>query len=178
MAPGKRPIVSLKNHAPAQTTAFNGEDPTHHVWGNTVLYQWGTLQFEVHPLNVHEVDHSTATDWAQKPIAGGAIYREWVGENDEEIFFRGRVFPYRIGGMTELDVFEGARRSGVASALLRGDGVALGWFVCERFVRQHHMLTFEGVGQLINFEAVMARVPVPPAEEEFPVMWLHFLGGG
>jgi hypothetical protein len=51
--------------------------------GSRWLYSWGMLQFEVHPLNVHEVDHSTATDWAKKEIAGAAIYREWVGENDE-----------------------------------------------------------------------------------------------
>ena len=58
-----------------------------------MLFQWGALQFDITPFNVHEADQMTATDWARKEIAGAAIYREWVGEGDEEITLRGRVFP-------------------------------------------------------------------------------------
>jgi hypothetical protein len=129
------------------------------------------LQFEVHPLNVHEVDHSTATDWAKKEIAGAAIYREWVGENDEELFFRGRLFPYRIGGLEGLEVLEAMRRGGVAELLVRGDGRVLGWYVIERLVRQHTFLAPDGIGQVINFEAIFVRVPVPAADEEFSKIW-------
>lgn len=133
------------------------------------LFMWGQLQFQVHPLNIHETDHSTATDWAKKEIAGAAIYREWVGENDEEIYFRGRLFPFRIGGLENLEVLEAMRRKGVAALLMRGDGVRLGWFVCERLVRAGTFLASDGIGQVINFEAILVRVPIPPAEEEFPV---------
>jgi hypothetical protein len=70
----------------------------------TNLFSWGNIQFELQPFNIHEYDHETASDWAQKQIAGAPVYREWVGENDEIISFRGRVFPYRIGGMGKLPV--------------------------------------------------------------------------
>jgi phage protein U len=130
----------------------------------SALYMWGTLAFEVWPLNVHEIDHETDTDWAQKEIAGSAIFREWVGENDENLYFRGKIFPYRIGGMGALEMMEAYRRKGVAQALIRGGanmGTHLGWYVIEKLVRAHKFLSSEGVGQVIEFEAVFTRVPVP-----------------
>lgn len=136
------------------------------------LMQWGNILFSVQPLNYHEMDHETATDWAHKEIAGAAIYREWVGENDEVIHLRGKLFPYRIGGMAQIEVFDSYRRNGMANLLIRGDGETLGWFVCEKLVRTHTYISFEGVGQQIAFEAMMARVPVPAADNYFSTIWI------
>jgi phage protein U len=61
---------------------------------NWVLFQWGPIQFQVFPFNVNTMSHSTAADWAKKEIAGAAMHREWVGENDEQIQLKGRVFPH------------------------------------------------------------------------------------
>ena len=137
-------------------------DPT-----NSLLYQWGPLQFTVVIMNVHEFDHESDTDWAQKEIAGSSIYREWVGENDENIYLRGKLFPYRIGGMAQMEEFEASRRAGLAMLLLRGGnpGTKLGWFVCEKLVRANTFLSGEGLGQQIAFEAQMARVPTPQDNE-------------
>ena len=133
---------------------------------NGVMYQWGrTIQFAVWPMNVHEFDHETATDWAQKQIAGAAIYREWVGENDEHIYFRGRLYPTRMEGAEEdINVFDTCRRTGLAQLLVRGDGRVLGWFVCEKLVRAHTFLDWRGYGQQVAFEALLARIPAPSAE--------------
>ncbi len=152
---------TLRN-APLNGLRVQTTDP-----GNSLLYQWGPLQFTVWPLNVHEFDHETDTDWAQKEIAGAAIYREWVGENDENIYFRGKLFPYRIGGMAEIEIFEANRRAGLAQLLLRGGnpGTKLGWFVCEKLVRSNTFLSGEGLGQQIAFEAQLARVPTPQDNE-------------
>jgi phage protein U len=138
----------------------------------STLYSWGPIQFEIFPLNVHEVDHETGSDWAHKEIAGAPIYREWVGENDELIHLRGRIFPYRIGGMSDLDHLDAVRRAGVVNALLRGNpAVMLGWFVCERLVRSHTWLSSQGVGQQVTFEAIMARAPVPASDSYFAQIW-------
>jgi phage tail protein len=126
------------------------------------LMQWGPVTFKVYPLNIHEYDHHTEADWAPKEIAGAAIYREWVGENDETLHFRGRIFPYhKIGGMPEIQVLEAKRRNGLADQMIRGDGVVLGWYVCERLSREHTYLSAEGIGQQVSFEAQFARVPGP-----------------
>ena len=149
----------------------------------SVLYEWGTLQFTVWPLNIHEVDHETDTDWAQKEIAGSAIFREWVGENNESLYLRGKIFPYRVGGMSELELLEAARRRGMAQAMIRGGrttGTHLGWYVVEKLVRTHTFLSAEGVGQQIAFEAIFTRVPVPddPANQYRQLFDGGFLAAG
>lgn len=137
-----------------------------------MLMQWGpSIQFQVQPLNFHELDHETATDWAQKEIAGAAIYREWVGENDEQIYIRGKLFPYRIGGFSQIELFDSYRRAGISQQLVRGDGKALGWFVCEKLVRNHTYISWEGIGQQISFEAVMVRTPVPDPHYQYAQLY-------
>jgi len=136
-----------------------------------MLYSYGQIQFEVEPLNVHEADHNTGTDWARKEIAGAGVYREWVGEADEEITLRGRIFPHKLGGLSELEIIESFRRAGQAEQLMRGDGVVLGWFVIERLSRTHRFLGRDGVGQAIQFEATFMRCPVPDANEYFPFLY-------
>jgi hypothetical protein len=138
---------------------------------NSILYQWGPLQWTVQPFNTNAVDHESSTDWAHKEIAGAAIYREWVGENDEILYMRGLLFPYRVGGFMELYVLEGMRRQGIVSMMVRGDGEILGWFALEKLVRAHEEFSAEGVGQQIHFEAVFARLPVPAAEQYFNSYW-------
>jgi uncharacterized protein len=138
---------------------------------NVTLMNWGPISFQVFPLNFHEADQYTTTDWAKKEIAGAAIYREWTGEGDEELHLRGRLFPYRIGGLPQVDVMETQRRSGTAGLMARGDGYILGWFVCERLVRLHTFIAPTGVGKVINFEALFARVPTPDGTNEFSVLW-------
>src|SRR5262249_51392416 len=132
---------------------------------NVKVLQWSALQFQVHPLNIHEVDHHTQSDWARKEIAGASIYREWVGENDEELYLRGRIFPYRIGGLSELQVIEAMRRQGIAGLMVRGDGIVLGWVVCERVGCQHQHLGLARVGEQMNFEAIFPRRPGPSGED-------------
>ncbi len=138
---------------------------------NSTLYQWGPLQWQVQPFNTHQLDHESSTDWAHKEIAGAAIHREWTGENDETIYMRGILFPYRVGGFMELYVMEGMRRQGIVSMLVRGDGEVLGWFAIEKLVRAHEELSAEGVGQHIHFEAVFVRLPVPAQETYFNNYW-------
>lgn len=137
---------------------------------NTTLYQFGlALFFQVWPFNVHETTHTTQTDWSRKEIAGAPIFREWVGEGDEEITLRGRVFPHAYqgrslgNGLGHLDLLDEMRRYGQANVLMRGDGTSLGWFVIERLSRGGKALDAQGIGRLIEFEATFARVPAPPA---------------
>lgn len=122
---------------------------------------WGPLQFAVQPLNYNEVDHTTEAEFARKDVAGAPPPREWVGEGDEEIYLRGKVFPMRIGGLNELEVMDAMRKDASAHAMVRGDGRRLGWFVLERMVRSHRFVAANGVGQQIDFEAIFVRIPTP-----------------
>lgn len=129
------------------------------------LMTWGPLQFEVQPFNVHEYDHLTAAEFARKDVAGAAPPREWVGEDDEELYLRGRVYALRIGGMNELDVLEAMRKKAQPQNMVRGDGTSLGWYVLERLVRNHRFLSANGIGQEVQFEGIFVRVPVPRAAD-------------
>ena len=139
------------------------------------LFTWGPLIFDVQPLNINETDHATDSDWARKEIVGARIFREWVGENDEEITLRGRVFPYRIGGLAELDIMENMRFRGTVELLTRGAGlnnaVNMGWYVIEKLARAHRHLTEDGVGQMIQFEASFARMPPPSGLNYYTVLY-------
>jgi phage protein U len=152
--------------------ALNGgvNEPTTNT-GLGALMSWGPIIFQVWPLNYDSMDHETATDWAHKEIAGAAVYREWVGEEDETRLLRGSIFPYRIGGMSQIEKFDQYRRGGIANLLVGGDGRNLGWFVCEKLSRQHTFISAEGIGQQIQFEASMARVPVPEPADFFAMIW-------
>lgn len=171
-----RPTRESLPAMPSQMASWR-EGPSLHAptntAGNVTLLQWGpSLQFQVWPLNFHEMDHETSSDWAHKEIAGAPIYREWVGENDELRHLRGKLFPYRIGGMYEIDHFEALRRGGIAQMMVRGDGQVLGWYVCEKLVRSHTFPSTEGIGRQIAFEAIMARVPVPAADMAYDSIWM------
>jgi phage protein U len=165
------------------------------------LFTWGSIPFEVYPLNVTEMQHVTETDWARKEIAGAAIHHEWVGENDEEIHLRGRVFPHFFsvastgrlngarqdfsnksqdrpyanpssGGLGHLDVMDNMRRLGQVHALVRGDGWHYGWFAIHRLMRGHSNIERDGVGQMIEFEAAFKRFPIPnDPAAYFPAFW-------
>ncbi len=157
-------------HAPTTNSGgfLNGQYVSPEV---STLMTWGPLQFQVWPMNFHEMDHLTETSWAQKPIAGAATYREWTGENDELRHIRGDLFPYRIGGMTEIELLNMYRLGGIPNLLMGGDGRSLGWFVIEKLLRYHTWISAEGVGQRINFEAIFARVPVPDASVYLASVW-------
>jgi phage protein U len=123
------------------------------------------------------MSHHTASDWAKKEIAGAAMYREWVGEQDETIQLKGRVFPHFFaraarqreptalkpssGGLGHLEVLDNMRRMGQAHVLMRGDGWHFGWFVIESLQRAHSLIAPDGIGQQIDFEAQFQRVPIP-----------------
>lgn len=166
-------LVSAQNqHPDVLHLPHNLYAPTVVIGYMHFLYQWGpNVQFIVQPLNLHEADHDTGTDWAQKEVVGSMIFREWVGENDESLFIRGRVFPYRLGGFDQLQLFEDERRAGSTHPLIRGDGYKLGWFVCEKLVRSHTYLSGEGIGQQVAFEAVMIRVPMPDPAGYITDVW-------
>lgn len=139
-----------------------------------MLMSWGPLEFEVINPNIHEYDQLTSSAFAKKEVPGIRPPREYVGEDDEELYIRGKVFPRRLGGRGKLDHFEALRRTGSAQALVLGTGEALGWFVLERLIRSHKHLDPMGVGQLIEFEGIFVRVPVPYADDYigmiFPIL--------
>lgn len=137
-----------------------------------ILMSWGQLLFDVVEHNIHEYDQVTQSDFARKDVAGAPPPREWTGEGDDELYLRGRVFPIRLGGLTEQGVLDQMRRSGAAHPMIRGgntvgSGAMLGWYICQQYVRNSTFLDERGRGKKIEFEGVFIRVPTPG-----PAGWL------
>ena len=135
-----------------------------------ILMKFGPLAFEVYPLNFHEAEHNTSTDYARKDILESSPGREWVGEGDEELILHGRTFPFhsRLGvrAKSSLDKLDDMRRAHQAHKLMRVDRLAaepLGWFVLEKLDRRHEQIYRGGIGRVVTFDASFMRVDIPNA---------------
>jgi phage protein U len=124
-----------------------------------MLYQLGNVQFEVAPVNVHEVAHEVGADFAAKDIVGAARPREFVGESDEPFTLSGKLFPAHFGGLGGLEALESMARSGQPQMFVRGDGTVFGWFLIERVKSKSSFLDRLGVGKMIEFEIELQRSP-------------------
>jgi phage protein U len=124
-----------------------------------MLYQVGTVQFEVLPFNTHDVSGDSSTDYADKDVVGARRPAEHVGEGEENLSLKGKIFPHAIGGLSSLNELQALRASGRPQFVMRGDGTVMGWFTIRQISQQHSHLDVRGVGGMIDFEVSMKRAP-------------------
>lgn len=127
-----------------------------------MLAQLGTVSFEIWPVNIHETDRQAAADHVAKDVLGTLRPREFVGEGDDQMTLRGRLFPETFGGST--DDLHTMRVSGTAQIHVRGDGRSFGWWVIERVTERSTYLDAKGRGKVIEFEVAITRSAPPSAE--------------
>ena len=132
-----------------------------------MLCQIGAAQFQVVPLNTHEIDHEAGADYAAHAVLGRMPPLEFVGEGAESWTIRGRLFPQKFGGLPELETLHSMRRSGHAQFFMRGDGVPMGWVVIERIAEKSSYLASNGVGRVIEFDMVVKRAEGPSPDGIF-----------
>ena len=138
-----------------------------------MLYMIGPLQFEVFPLNVHEMSHDLGADFAPKDVIGAARPREFTGEADEQIRFSGRLFPHFSGGLGELEALKMMARSGAPYPLMRGDGMMMGWFLIDKLSTKSSYLDGQGIGRQIEFDMNLIASP----QSSSPQSLLNLLTG-
>ena len=127
----------------------------------------GYLVFEVSPFNTHQVERTSQTDFAEKPILGAPPRLELMGEGVETVTMSCRLFPEALGGLDELELLRRMRQSGGAAALMRVDGVTLGWLVLTNFRELHTFLAGNGVGRVVDVEISLQRAYKPTTSEYF-----------
>lgn len=128
-----------------------------------MLTQLGACQFQVAPFNFHETDHESGASFASHEVLGRMPALEFVGEAQESWSIRGRLFPEKFGGLSDLATMHGMRRSGVPQFYMRGDGVPMGWVVIERVTEKSTYIGPDGVGRVIEFEMSLKRSDGPSA---------------
>jgi uncharacterized protein len=76
------------------------------------LYQFGSVQFQVMPVNVQEVEHESGRDFASKDVVGARRPQEFVGPADEKMTLSGCVIPHKfdgLGGLSSLHAMAAIR---------------------------------------------------------------------
>lgn len=123
-----------------------------------MLYMLGTLEIDTRPFSIDDMQRSSSADIASKPLMGAFPSKEFTGEGDDEITLSGQLLPTKIGGLDELEIAHGMRRSGTRFPLQRGDGTRLGWFAITRISENHTHIGRDGVGFVIKHTIVMTKV--------------------
>lgn len=136
-----------------------------------MLMVLGPIEFTVAPFNTHQYAKSASTDFARKAVVGTRAPLEHVGEGEENFTISGLLLPKRLGGMLQMAELHALRQSAVATFLMRGDGVPLGWFVVENVDEDSSMLSADGVGQVIKFKIDLCRADKPLASSFFTTLF-------
>ncbi|RFB80390.1 phage tail protein [Methylovirgula sp. 4M-Z18] len=127
-----------------------------------MLFCLGPLAFEVAPLNADEFTRDAGYDYAAKDIMDQQRPREGVGEADEKITLKGKLFPHRFGGLDELTLLDNLRTSGAPQILVRGDGLNFGWYFIEKTNIRHTYLDPQGIGRQIEVAIDLVKSPNAP----------------
>lgn len=128
-----------------------------------MLYQFGSIQFQVWPFNVHEVHRESEYDFAAHPVVGAMPPREAMGPGDDRVTLVGRLFPHKLGGLSHMEALRRLAEAQSAQPLMRGDGTPFGWRVITSIREQAAHLDARGRGRLVEFEAIFQATPRPPA---------------
>ena len=123
-----------------------------------MLYSIGSLMIDTRPFSVDEVQRSASADFAQKALIGAMQGRDFLGAGEDKITLSGKILPFKLGGMTELEMAHGFRVSGQRLPVLRGDGRRLGWFVIDSITERHRDLMRDGVGFFVEPSISLTKV--------------------
>jgi phage protein U len=118
-------------------------------------------------FNIDRVSRSAAHDYAVKPVVGAMPPLEDVGEGEDSLTVSGRLLPGKLGGLTELESLRGAKETGTPQFVMRGDGVALGFFAITGLNEEHSFLDRAGVGQVVDLTITMRKTGTPAAGDFF-----------
>lgn len=131
-----------------------------------MLYNVGPLVFDLR-VNVHEVERTSAEDFARKPIVGARQPLEHVGAGTETLRFTGKLFPERLGGAGAVEAMISIKESGAPQMVTRGDGKVLGWYVVTEVRHVDAFLDSRGAPRMIDVDLTLEKTGTPSAASAF-----------
>ncbi len=123
-----------------------------------MLYQLGSVLFEVYPVNADKVEISYGSDFAAHEVMGAQRPRESMGQGDTKVRLSGKMFPAKFG-MGSWPDMQSMATGGTAQMLIRGDGSTLGLMLIERATERHSYLDASGIGRIVEFDIEMVQSP-------------------
>ncbi|MGV1823246.1 phage tail protein [Agrobacterium vitis] len=135
-----------------------------------MLYQIGVVTFDL-KFNLDGVSRETTADFVDKPVIGERPPLEAMGEGPEQMTLAGRLFPDKLGGLSNLKALQTLLKNQVPQLVVRGDGEVMGWFVITRITEGHTYLNTKGVGQVIDMQIELKKSDAPDGESYFSTLW-------
>ncbi|MFI5411285.1 phage tail protein [Kaistia sp. UC242_56] len=127
----------------------------------------GGVVFEIAPINVTAIEHSSEARFAEKPILGRRPPLEFIGDGAETFGLTVKLLPYEFGGLDGLSNLAAMRQSGIAQYFMRGDGVPMGWFVIEKVSERSSYLSAQGIGRVVDVDISIKRADAPVGSDFF-----------
>lgn len=140
-----------------------------------MLYNVGPLQIRVWPFNVDKVETEVSGNYAEKNVLGRRPPLEAVGEGPETLTLGGKLFPFKLGGLSELELAREITRRQMSVNVMRGDGYWLGFYVIETVGTNETFLHANGVAQVVEHTLKLKRDD-PPSALDFFDLFMGFFG--
>lgn len=128
-----------------------------------MLYAFGSILFEVYPVNVYEVDGQSDGGLVDKPVLGRRPPVECVGDGQETMRLAVKLFPEKLGGYGSISDLQAMRAAGVPQPLARGDGTWFGWWWVDKMSVKETRLGPNGVGREIDVDLTLRHGDPPDA---------------
>lgn len=128
-----------------------------------MLYSVGPLIVSVYPFNADRVSRKSEATFVEKPVLGRRPPLEAVGEGSETFSLSGKLFPLKLGGLSELELADQIRASQEPVFVMRGDGYPLGYFVLESIDENGSYLAGDGVPQVVEYQLNLRKSDAPGA---------------
>ena len=126
-----------------------------------MLYQLGPVAFEGNTgASADAVDRKTSAALADKGLLSGLPGKEWTGWSGD-LTLSGKVLPYHLGGLDEIETLHGLCANGTQVPVMRGDGTFLGWYGIASVSEKHASLSRTGIGYEVTWDIQMHRIDRP-----------------
>lgn len=126
-----------------------------------MLFQLGSVMFEpAGGASVVSMQRDTHGALADKHLLGGLPGHEWTGWSGE-VTLTGRMLPFHLGGLGDVEQLHDWCASGTAVPLIRGDGSFLGWYAILGVQDKHATMSRLGIGYEVDWSVHLVRLPRP-----------------
>ncbi|WP_319568388.1 phage tail protein [Cohaesibacter marisflavi] len=123
-----------------------------------MLYIIGAVTVDTFPFSAEQVERSYSATWAEKAVMGRMPPSEFMGEGPESLSLSGKLLPFKLGGMTQLEALKSYMSAGTVVPVMRGDGARLGNFAVTAISESHDHLQKNGVGFVVSYRLSLKKM--------------------
>lgn len=126
-----------------------------------MLYQVGPLTVDTFPFETSDVTRKTSADFAKHDLLSTRRDYEFSGPGEGTLKISGKLLPFHIGGLSELEFASQLCEAGGPLFVMRGDGRVLGWHQLMSVEEAHSSIGPTGVGFEIKYDLSLERCRDP-----------------